>query len=306
MYYSFELNSLPLVTNRYSVTRNTVWEITDSNSILIIINKGSCKITCDFNSFTVKRGDVVFIPSNHSYIREPINGKLCVMTYIHFKINSPIDDIFSTELYEKLSITKNELDNKILCGALPSEYPNRIYLPFVCAGIYDSISVHLNNINVYSSNRPLMCRLQASVSLCNLLLTISQKVINEILSNDKVNDAPVIPHKLGRAITYIANNFSDRISLDELADYCTISKSQLIRYFKQYFNKTPLEYITNYRISRAKELIFNYPGLSLKEISYELGFDNQHYFSRVFHKQTGETPIHYRNRVLNYQTPNKQ
>lgn len=102
---------------------------------------------------------------------------------------------------------------------------------------------------------------------------------------------------------YISKNFSKNISLGELAAYCAILKSQLIRYFKQYFDKTPLEYITDYRIARAKELIFNCPQLTLKEISYELGFDNQHYFSRVFHKNTGETPTHYKIRVLNYTEP---
>ena len=71
-------------------------------------------------------------------------------------------------------------------------------------------------------------------------------------------------------------------------------------YFKNAFNKTPINYITEYKISRAKELLYNQPHLTIGEISDELGFDNQHYFTRVFAKTTGESPSHYRYRTVHY------
>ena len=303
MYYKITIDKLPTVTSFYSVKRNTVWQITDSDNILIIINEGQCHITCGSDSKTAKKGDIIFIPSNHSYTREPTDMTFCTMTYIHFKSDIPITEMFTSELRSHLISVKQELDLNILAGNIRTEYPHSVYIPFHCENIYDKLSEYTKKINMYSSKRPLMCGLQSSVALCNILLTLSQKTTDKILKNDKITDAPDIPPKLRTAIGYIVKNFSEQITLDELSDCCTISKSQLIRYFKQSFGKTPLDYINDYKMSRAKELIFNYPQLSLKEISFELGFDNQHYFSRVFKKQTGETPTHYRNRVLNYKEP---
>lgn len=303
MYYEFLIDKLPSVTSCYSVTRTTVWQITDSNNILIIINDGQCRITCGCDSEIIKKGDIVFIPSGHAYLREPIEMELCTMTYIHFTSDAPINDMFASELQTRLISVKQTLDEQMLDGAAQKKYPGSVYIPFVCKNAYAETYGHIKKINLYSANRPLLCGLQSSVALCNILLILSQKSIDSALENDRISDVQIIPGKLRKAIGYISKNFSKNISLDELAAYCAVSKSQLIRYFKQSFDKTPLDYITDCRISRAKELIFNYPQLTLKEISYELGFDNQHYFSRVFHKNTGETPTHYKTRVLNYTEP---
>lgn len=300
MYYSFCLDTLPTVTNLYSVTRNTVWQITDADNILIIINDGQCRITCGYDSFTAKKEDIVFIPSNHSYTREPIDMTLCTMTYIHFKTDSHVCEMSAAELWRNLSDLKNKLDMQILSGVSAAEYPHDMYISSICTAFAENIAPLLKRINMYSSKRPLLCGMQSSIALCGILLALSQKSVETVLGSDKIKDVQKIPEKLRKAISYIAKNFSQQISLDNIADYCAVSKSQLIRYFRQTLGTTPLDYITDYRISRAKELIFNYPQLTLKEISFELGFDNQHYFSRVFKKFTGETPSHYRERVLNY------
>lgn len=300
MFYEYLIKELPYVTKFYTVTRNTVWQITDSDNILIIIKEGTCRITCGCDSQAAKKGDIVFIPAGHSYTREPIDMTLCTMLYIHFKSDRLISEIFPSELSSRLSAIKHTLDEKILGGSPQAEYQHTVFIPFLCSAMADEISDSLKKINIYSSRRPLMCSLQSSVAICNILLLLSQKTIDGALEDDKISDTPVIPEKLRKAIGYISKNFSRNITLEQLSSCCAVSKSQLIRYFRQTFGKTPLDYITDYRISRAKELIFNYPQLTFKEISYELGFDNQHYFSRVFKKLTGETPSHYRNRVLNY------
>lgn len=80
MYYKFKLATLPKITNFYSVERNTVWQISDKDNILIIITDGMCEISFDTETFTAKIGDVVFIPANHSYCRRSINNTMCKMT----------------------------------------------------------------------------------------------------------------------------------------------------------------------------------------------------------------------------------
>ena len=60
---------------------------------------------------------------------------------------------------------------------------------------------------------------------------------------------------------------------------------------------THCQYINRLKIQYAKHLIQFSPSLSMKEIGYELGFENPHYFSRLFTKLAGESPSSFRARV---------
>ena len=87
MYYYHEINDFPLIKQFYSVTRNTVWTITDHDNILIFIIEGSCTISFGNEEYTLNPGDVFFIPANHSYTRRSIDNTLCTMYYIHFSFS---------------------------------------------------------------------------------------------------------------------------------------------------------------------------------------------------------------------------
>ena len=194
--------------------------------------------------------------------------------------------------------TKNNLDLETLNGEKLLSYPNTLYLENLnTSKKNENISDLISSINIFSAKRQIMGNLQSSINLCNLLVTLSSNAIDKVLTNSNIKTAPIIPSNLKKAIGYIARHYTEQISLECLAKYCNVSKQQLIRYFKSSLNTTQLQYITEYKISRAKELICNHSNLTIKEISAELGFDNQHYFSRVFTKSTGESPMSYKNKA---------
>ena len=278
-----------------------MWQITDKDNILIIIKDGKCKISCDGNSYDLKKGDVFFIPANHSYERQPIEEAFCTMTYIHFATQGVFNQIGIEEINKNLTETKKQLDFEILSGETNLSYPNTIYIRNKTSiKDFEKLLLFTRDINLFSSRRQILCNLQSSTALCNILLLMSEQTIESLLINPDLRKSTSIPAKLRKAIGYIARHYSEQITLDELAKYCNVSKQQLIRYFKNSLNTTPIIYITDYRLARAKELLFNQPQLSIKEISDELGFDNQRYFSRVFAKHNNETPSEYRKRTLNY------
>lgn len=62
---------------------------------------------------------------------------------------------------------------------------------------------------------------------------------------------------------------------------------------KRHTGKTFTEYLTYYRISKAKSMILE-GTLSIKEITYAVGFNSQNYFAKVFKKYTGFTPSEFR------------
>ncbi len=301
MFYALDLKDFPVITQYYTVVRNTVWQIADKDHILILIKDGQCTVSCDGNTYSLQAGDVFFIPARHSYLRKPIGDGLCTMTYIHFSIPAEFLLTDAETVCRQLRQTKERLDLEILSGETCLSYPSTLYLRNQTSfGEPDLLTESTRGINLFSDRRKLLCNLQSSLALCNLLLMLSQRATEALIGNAELQKGDAIPQKLRRAIGYIARHYSEPIRLDTLAAYCNLSKQQLIRHFKTHMHTTPIHYITDYRLARAKDLLFNQPQLSVKEISAELGFENQRYFARVFFKHNRETPTQYRDRTVNY------
>lgn len=96
-----------------------------------------------------------------------------------------------------------------------------------------------------------------------------------------------------RAQSYIGNNYSYPITVEDVAAYVGISRSHLFRSFQSYLRQSPKEYLTEYRIKQACRLLRE-TGLSVSAIAYSVGFENNLYFSKAFRKQKGISPSEYR------------
>jgi AraC-like DNA-binding protein len=99
------------------------------------------------------------------------------------------------------------------------------------------------------------------------------------------------------AIKYIQFNYSHDISIDNVADNVGISRSHLYRVFMSNVGKSPIDYLTEYRINEACKLLRN-GSLSIAEVAVSVGFFDQFYFSRVFKKSQGMPPSKYAARHL--------
>lgn len=99
----------------------------------------------------------------------------------------------------------------------------------------------------------------------------------------------------GEIITYIEQHYRNELSLQEIASHFYVSREYVSRKFKQEFGINFSDYLTKYRIDKAKKLMLN-PDLKLQQISEMVGFNDVKYFSKVFKKQEGESPREYRSR----------
>ena len=90
-------------------------------------------------------------------------------------------------------------------------------------------------------------------------------------------------------------NMEKELNLIELAQQHNVSYSFFRKMFKKYTGVSPGQYILQLRIARAKELLVS-SDKSIKEISYELGFQSIYYFSNMFKKKEGLTPSNFRNK----------
>ena len=81
-------------------------------------------------------------------------------------------------------------------------------------------------------------------------------------------------------------------SIDFLCDELAIGRSQLYRKIQALTGKTIIEYINTYKLSKAMPLLQD-GSLSIKEIAFKVGYNDNRYFSRIFKKEFGHPPSHY-------------
>jgi two-component system response regulator YesN len=101
---------------------------------------------------------------------------------------------------------------------------------------------------------------------------------------------------IAKAKTFIEENYSKDISLDDVSRIVDISPYYFSKLFKEVTGENFIEYLTNIRIEEAKKLLQN-RDLSIKNICADTGYSDPNYFSRIFKKQVGVTPTEYRERV---------
>ncbi|MCF0112046.1 MAG: AraC family transcriptional regulator [Erysipelotrichaceae bacterium] len=102
-------------------------------------------------------------------------------------------------------------------------------------------------------------------------------------------------HRIIRQIReYCLQHLSEKITVDQLANHVGLNRSYLISLFREYTGIGPGAYITKLRTDEARRLL-TVSNNSLSSIATALGFCSQSHFQSVFKKETGETPLQYRN-----------
>jgi signal transduction histidine kinase/DNA-binding response OmpR family regulator len=121
-----------------------------------------------------------------------------------------------------------------------------------------------------------------------LRLFYTQKIIELKPNEVKVNSKEEV--FLRKAITIIEQNFADnQFSVEQFSVEMDMSQSQLVRKLKALTNLTGNEFIRDFRLQRAAELLKKKAG-TISEIAFQVGFENLSYFSKVFQEKFGKLP----------------
>ncbi len=107
------------------------------------------------------------------------------------------------------------------------------------------------------------------------------------------NETSSKEYYIREAITYLKSHYQKDINIKEVACYLHISESYLSRLFKNELNHTFGDYLTNFRIKKAIELLKD-KTVKIYEVSCLVGYDDSRYFSVLFKKYVGLTPTEFR------------
>ena len=122
---------------------------------------------------------------------------------------------------------------------------------------------------------------------------IEQKAYEDIFNESMTRNSP---EQIAATLRdYLVQNYNMDINLNLIAGSMHYSPSYLTKIFQLQYQVSPLKFITQMRLSQAKHYLSHNPELSVKQVSEMIGYQDQGYFSRLFKKNTGVSPLDWRN-----------
>lgn len=113
--------------------------------------------------------------------------------------------------------------------------------------------------------------------------------INQINSARQLN----ISSQIVKVTEFIATNYASEITLEEVARVVSLSPSYFSKIFKTETGENFIDYLTKYRMKIAENLLKD-KNLSIKDICYQVGYNDPNYFSKLFKKHFGKNPTEYK------------
>lgn len=98
-----------------------------------------------------------------------------------------------------------------------------------------------------------------------------------------------------RVLDFVAEQFGEPISIDDMARVAGLSTAHFARLFKEVLGDSPYQFVMEYRVEQAKRMLSD-PARPMVDVALACGFSDQPHFSRVFKQLTGQTPKEFRAR----------
>jgi AraC-like DNA-binding protein len=235
---------------------------------------GSAKIIVESNEYQLFPGDLVVLGSDivHTYV--PTSQK-------------PADFIWAAFLPGAVYTPgESEIDFEYVRPFYEHQY--NFLIPG--SSVPPNVPELLCRMYRFMERKELHYRIQVKTCLYellnNLLLYYDKfEIVKTINYNKRKNDI----RRLQKVFDFVAGHYHERIALEQAARTVCMSKHYFCRFFKKVMGYTFFEYLSRFRIDKAKELILE-DRHTVTEIAYDVGFDNLSYFYRTFKRLTNYNP----------------
>lgn len=220
---------------------------------MALIIAGRAQYRFGKEKITVQAGDILFIGKNTAYTARVVSKEPWEHIVIAFRADSAAD-------FEDLPV---ERVNKVQHSSRYLELFGQAFGAWSqCAFGY---------------------KIQTKALITQILFTLfSENVSRHFGSSEALRS-------LKAAVEYMEQNYTRKITVEELARRSGYSASHFTRMFRQMYDLSPIQFLNRLRIQHAKNLL-RAEQYSLSEIANRCGFSSVYYFSRCFKQITGATP----------------
>lgn len=232
--------------------------------LFFIVEKGSGTVKYDGLEYALKAGDCVFIDCRRPYSHTTSASDLWSLRWIHF------DGQIMPAIYDKY-ISRG--GRSVIIGMEES---------------IDKLEHILEDIAQMASSDDHIRDMRINERLNSLLTILMEKSFDPDEANKRKQRTDLRSIK-----TFIEENYTETLSLEDLADRFYINKFYLTRIFKSEYGVSINTYIQQLRITKAKQLL-RFSDHSIEAVGELCGVGEQNYFSRLFKKVEGISPSTYR------------
>lgn len=119
-------------------------------------------------------------------------------------------------------------------------------------------------------------------------------ILSEVYFRERVDESSTQDRHVTMVIRYMYQHLRENLTLEEISEEVQLSKSYLNAVFKAQTGKSPVEFFIHLKMQEACKLLKS-TDYYIYEVSSELGYTDQYYFSRIFKKVVGVSPKDYKN-----------
>ncbi|ULT59854.1 AraC family transcriptional regulator [Neobacillus drentensis] len=239
----------------------------------VLVIKGEALFQINEETIIIKAGEGLFINSGCLHMAKDKNNSGCA--YICLNVSPHF--ILSQELYTTHVSPYIQATNIPYLRLVPEE-------PWA-----NNILSSIDRINQLIKQKSPYFEIDISL---HLTLIWKNLIMNGIELEYEQMEV-VKSHRMKQMLNWIHLHYAEKILLDDLARAGQLSRSECCRYFKRILKKTPLNYVTDYRIQRSLTLL-QQPESNVTDVAYQVGFNSTSYFIDKFRKSMNMTPLAYK------------
>ncbi|MBP1992722.1 AraC family transcriptional regulator [Paenibacillus eucommiae] len=245
---------------------------------IMYVITGACRVEMEKEKIVLKKGDFILIDANVSHRMLVDDDMQCRMLNVEFIFHPLKNDTFPCmkELAAENSALKTLLDRESPYIVLREQ-----------GEVYQTLKSLVLELDAKGEEKELMVKLLLS----QLLIRISRLVVEGIHSNMQE-----VGGYVKKIIAYMHHNYDCDIKVKDIAASVNLHPGYLHRIFKATMNNSVMDYLTLLRIEKAKMLLAQ-TDIPVIDISGYIGINSRQYFSTIFKKQTGKTPVQFRKSV---------
>lgn len=272
----------PLVLNVGLAVHNADWNWKNVNSPftrLYYVTEGSAQIELPDGIYTLSPKHMYFIPAC------TIHTNICKSNFVHYYLH----------IYEDHYSDNDWLDHWKFPVEIEATDLDLALFKRLCE-INPHMTLQKSDPTTYDNNPTLMQNLIKNRQRAFCDKVESRGIVFQLLSRffkQGQSKIEMEDNRIAKTVLYIRKHLNEAIELEKLAEISCLSKDHFIRLFKKELGTTPLQYINQKKIEKAQLLLIT-EELAVKEIAFQLAFDDYSYFNRLFKKTTGVTPQEYR------------
>ena len=237
----------------------------------VYVIDGIISVTADDRVHTLKTGDIIFHKPMEFHKLKTINEKNATLLIMSFYLEGDSVEYFENAVFSLGSEAQEKVEQIITFLRKNKPEENK------------------NNYLFRLKNDPVL--IQETANYTELFLI---SLLNSDVKTKGVTTRSALVYK--KIINVMKENVENNLTIDELAELCGMSTSNLKKVYSMYSVFSIHKYFVKLKVARAIEMLEE--GYNVTEISDILGFNNQNYFSIVFKRETSMSPLNYRKNIL--------